>query len=822
MGHGFVQGQSDSIRMETEKGEVLTQEVSKALEWHDRKDSEPFQTVKSDGLTPIPFVVVFNKNSGQSVMTDINGNATVLRATMSDTLIFQSIGFMDMVVYPGNRIPEKIRLIEDLISLGTAEVVSQGLVDAQDASLSMRVDGAVTIPRPVVPLEVPQNSAELLWATGSVMVQQSQQGGGSPILRGFEANRILLVVDGVRMNNAIYRSGHLQNAITVDSQVLERTDVLLGPNSILFGSDALGGVIHYHTRTPKLGAKNVSIRSSMAYRTPNSGRSGHIDVEVSRLGWASLTSISRSVYGDLQMGRWRMHGDATWGLDSLYVERINGKDSMRVNESPEMQKGSGYQQTDFLQKFRFRAGPGILDVNFQFSTSSNVPRYDVSSDWSNNQLKWAEWDYGPQKRFLTSAKYARQLHRWNVSWESQVALQQIEESRIKRRFGEVWREIQTEDVRVLNGYTTLNKRWYSGLSVTAGLSAAWDDVTSRAKQVHVADTDSLQTAMTRYPSGGSSLTTQGIFATAQWPWRAHRIAAGIRWSQSQLKAQFLPNERYTLPFDRLNTKNGALTGGISGQWNGTGPWMGMTSLSTGFRHPNVDDVGKVREKGGFVMIPNDSLQPEYLTSLEQGLTWNLQNRDIMLFTITGFASFLNHAIVPQDASLNGASMFWIDGDSARVQTHVNADQAVIAGGRFEIKAQLSEKCGFETAVNWTWGRQMSKDEETSRPMAHIPPVFGRIALDYERRLWSVECNILFSAQKPRANFGGFATDNLDLMLATGAPAWWTFNVESELELHPSLKLRLGLRNIFDMHYRVFASGISAAGRGLYLSLNASF
>ncbi|MBP6811064.1 MAG: TonB-dependent receptor plug domain-containing protein, partial [Saprospiraceae bacterium] len=84
-----------------------------------------------------------------------------------------------------------------------------------------------------------QSTADLLLGTGQVFVQKSQQGGGSPVLRGFEASRVLLVVDGVRMNNAIYRAGHLQNAITMDNAVLERVEVSFGPASTVYGSDAL-------------------------------------------------------------------------------------------------------------------------------------------------------------------------------------------------------------------------------------------------------------------------------------------------------------------------------------------------------------------------------------------------------------------------------------------------------------------------------------------------------------------------------------------------------------------------------------------------------
>jgi hemoglobin/transferrin/lactoferrin receptor protein len=97
-----------------------------------------------------------------------------------------------------------------------------------------------------------QNMGDLLSNTGNVFVQKSQQGGSSPIIRGFEASRVLLVVDGIRMNNAIYRAGHLQNVITVDQNMLERVEVLYGPASTLYGSDALGGVVHMRTKMPRL------------------------------------------------------------------------------------------------------------------------------------------------------------------------------------------------------------------------------------------------------------------------------------------------------------------------------------------------------------------------------------------------------------------------------------------------------------------------------------------------------------------------------------------------------------------------------------------
>ena len=96
------------------------------------------------------------------------------------------------------------------------------------------------------------NTADVLINSGKLFVQKSQQGGGSPVIRGFEASRILLMVDGVRMNNAIYRAGHLQNIISIDNMVLDRVEVLYGPSSTIYGSDALGGVVNMFTKNPVL------------------------------------------------------------------------------------------------------------------------------------------------------------------------------------------------------------------------------------------------------------------------------------------------------------------------------------------------------------------------------------------------------------------------------------------------------------------------------------------------------------------------------------------------------------------------------------------
>ena len=169
---------------------------------------------------------------------------------------------------------------------------SIGRTDADSRSLPYQVD---QISAKELSFTQSQTSADALSNLTNVFVQKSQMGGGSPVIRGFEASRILLVVDGVRMNNAIYRSGHLQNAISVDASSLSQMEVIYGPGSLLYGSDALGGVVHFRTKDPQLsfGSKAVTdLNSYVRFSSANQEKTGHVDFNLGgkKLAyWSSLT-----------------------------------------------------------------------------------------------------------------------------------------------------------------------------------------------------------------------------------------------------------------------------------------------------------------------------------------------------------------------------------------------------------------------------------------------------------------------------------------------------------------------------------------------------
>ena len=260
-----------------------------------------------------------------------------------------------------------------------------------------------------------QNTGDLLINTGNVFVQKSQQGGSSPVIRGFEASRVLLVVDGIRMNNAIYRAGHLQNVITVDQNMLEAVEVLQGPSSTLYGSDALGGVLNFRSKRPKLSTGNNLFLTGSAfarYSSANEEKTVHADLSIGGKKFAWLQSYNFSDFGDMKMGSNYPDRYPSFGRRDSLITTMEGVDNVVANDDSRIEKFSGYKQWDITQKLLYQPNERVSHLlNFQLSNSNNVPRYDRLQDKRyfnaaiGTTLRYAEWYYGPQKRLLGAYEF---------------------------------------------------------------------------------------------------------------------------------------------------------------------------------------------------------------------------------------------------------------------------------------------------------------------------------------------------------------------------------------------------------------------------------
>ncbi|MEN0052010.1 MAG: TonB-dependent receptor plug domain-containing protein, partial [Bacteroidota bacterium] len=471
--------------------------------------------VVDENQEPLIGVNIYSEDQNFTITTDVHGKF-ILPALAQNTIIhFSYIGYEEKKInYQNLQQKQRIQLQLSLESL--SEILIIGRKNERAEELPYQIE---RISQRAISSTNSSTSADALRDHAGVFVQKSQGGGGSPVLRGFEANKVLLVVDGVRMNNAIYRNGHLQNAITIDAAMLDQMEVIYGPGSLTYGSDALGGVIHFRSKTPQLSFDNqakINTNFYTRYASANQEKSAHLDFNFGQRNWASLTSLTYTDFGDIRAGNSYVNFPEDFGQRPFYVrantETSEIKDEIIANDDPSIQIGTAYNQIDVLQKFRYQANEHTSFIaNFQYSTSSNVPRYDRltalgSADPSN--LRFAEWFYGPQQRFLASLQ--AKLSAATAVYDKALfiaAYQKIDEERFDRRLGRTGRAFQLEDVQVVSLTADLDKYLSRNQHhiFSYGLDWNFNDVQSEAGVENLLTNEIERSEPTRYPSGGSQM-----------------------------------------------------------------------------------------------------------------------------------------------------------------------------------------------------------------------------------------------------------------------------------------------------------------------------
>lgn len=670
----------------------------------------------------------------------------------------------------------------------------------------------------------PQSSADLLAQSGYVLVQKSQQGGGSPILRGFEASRVLLVIDGVRMNNLIYRAGHLQNVVTIDPNILERVEVLFGPSSTVYGSDALGGVIHFRTKNPLLTEGSGLLVKGSAFARfgrVNQEKTGHFDLNLGGKRFGSLTSVSYSDFGDLRMGAKTQALDTLWGLRKQYVERINGKDSLIKNGDVYVQKQTAFKQYDVLQKFMFKPNTTTTHLlNFQLSSSTDVPRYDRLTDPRGAGLNSSQWYYGPQRRILAAYQFQKTgLSGFFNAINFNANYQDVEESRHNRNFGAEFRTSRIENVKVY-GATLDFQRTSDAHDLRVGLEGQANSVVSTAYRFSVL-TEKTATQSTRYPSGDNTMSNIAAYFTHTWKINeALVLTDGLRLAQVNLKSTFTDKTFYNFPFSEAKQNVLGWSGNLGLIYSPQADFKLSAMGSTGFRVPNIDDMTKVFDSArGKVVVPNNDIKSEKTYNIDLSATKSFNN----VFSVEGtfFYTAFRDALVVDKFTFNDQDSIVYDGVKSAVFANQNKSKANILGVSLTLKADIAEGFGAYAMYNYTKGR-VQNSNGTASPLDHIAPAFGRIGVQYNTKKLKTEFFSDFSAWKNLADFSASGEDNLVYATPKGMPSWWTLNLRASYKVAKELHFQAGIENIMDINYRVFASGIHGAGRNIYGAVRYNF
>jgi hemoglobin/transferrin/lactoferrin receptor protein len=499
------------------------------------------------------------------------------------------------------------------------------------------------------------------------------------------------------MNNAIYRKGHLQSSITIAPNLLDKTEVLFGPSSVIYGSDALGGVIHYYTKTPKLSEEEkVSSQLFSRYSTVNQEITTNVSSEVSFNNWASFTSVSYSDFGELTAGKNRNHGFSDWGKVFYFSENVNGNynESPTVNSDSNILRNTNYNQTDVLQKFFVPLSKNTdLKVNLQYSTSSNIQRFDRLTELKDvsdtASLKFAEWYYGPQKRLLISSQLLINPNKnWLESGTITAAYQNLQESRIQRKFGSLDRSYREEKVDVfsVNGDFSVSLTEDKARTLSYGFELAYNDVASNSygKTLNISngEIDGFSgdfKVQSRYPDGGSDYFSSAMYIDYRQDINSKStLNSGIRFTNTNLHATWVDETFIQLPDNDISANHSAITATLGYVFKPNKNWQLNSVLSSGFRSPNIDDVGRVREKSGDVTVPNINVKPEFAYNAEIGIKKYFNDRKFRL-EANVFYTLLDSYIIRDSFTLNGSNQVLFDGEYGNAVANQNRGNAYIPG-----------------------------------------------------------------------------------------------------------------------------------------------
>ena len=772
----------------------------------------------------IPDVLIYNLDQTKFETTDQNGTADISEFTDGESMIFSHASYINVIIRK-----------KELISSGYVLKLHSRILNLDEYVISAikrpeKTSETANKVRPIsmrdIRLGQPQTAADALAQKGGVFVQKSQLGGGSPMIRGFAANRVLISVDGVRMNNAIFRSGNLQNVISIDPLSISKAEVLFGPSSLIYGSDALGGVMDFET-LPLIYSESNKIKiggNALArYSTANQERTGHLDFSFGWKKWGWTSSFSVSQFDDLMMGK--ANGPDEY-LRKEYVETIDGVDVITPNSNPHRQVKSGFNQFQTLQKFGFRPNEDIeFRYTMLYSTTSDIPRYDrLIQRNDRDSLQYATWHYGPQSWWSNNLTLL--LNEPNGAFDNMkvnLGYQFFEESRINRSFQKEDQNTRTENVHMLTLNADFDNQISSRSTLFYGVESVLNFVGSDAFSENVFEQNSTkQPIQTRYPDGSSQQMHSAYLNFKINRDERNTVSFGLRYNHVILHADF-DTSYYSFPEPTLDINTGDLTGSVGIAHRPNENWQINGTLSSGFRAPNIDDAAKVFDsEPGRVIIPNPELRPESLYSADFLISRQFGGSKPWLeVEWSGFLSHLVNAMVREKTTLNGADSILYDGVLSEVQTISNSSSATVYGTAINLELMPTDHFKFTGAITWIDG-----NDDEGNPLRHVSPTYGEIHTMYIRDKITLDAYFLFNGEVAPDRMAPSEQTETDIYLINDqgelySPSWQTLNFKGLWQINEHFGISAGVENILDVRYRPYSSGIVAPGRNFIFSIRAS-
>jgi hemoglobin/transferrin/lactoferrin receptor protein len=355
-----------------------------------------------------------------------------------------------------------------------------------------------------------------------------------------------------------------------------------------------------------------------------------------------------------------------------------------------------------------------------------------------------------------------------------------------------------------------------------GLEYLFNKVTSTGVDEDISSGETMP-GPSRYPQ--STWASYAAYLTYHYKVNEKfNLQGGARYNLFALDCRF-DTTFFPFPFTTAEINNGALTGSVGFVYNPAEKWSLSADVATGFRSPNVDDVGKVFDsEPGAVVVPNPDLKAEYAYNAEIDIAKIFGN--YMKIDVVAYYTYLQDAMVRRDYQLNGQDSIMYDGEMSQVQAMQNAAFATVYGVQAEIEIKIPQGFGFSSQISYQKGEE-ELDDGTTSPLRHAAPWFGMSSLTYSADKLKIDLYATYSGEVSNENLAQ-EEQGKDYMYAKDddgkpySPAWYTLNFKVMYQITDILSISGGVENLTDVRYRPYSSGITAPGRNFILSLRASF
>ncbi|UCD24222.1 MAG: TonB-dependent receptor [Gemmatimonadota bacterium] len=647
-------------------------------------------------------------------------------------------------------------------------------------------------------------AADLLRDVGGVHVQQTSAGQGAVVLRGLIGNQVLLLVNGIPLNNSTYRDGPGQYLATIDPETIERIEVIRGPASVLYGSDAQGGVINVITKShPDAGRRSVRVAGRAM--SANESYRGRLSGGAMGSTWSFGIGGSLGTAGDLRPGGGLGPQDPT-GFDVAGVDAA----------------------------FSFSSGDKhSLQASLQHFEMSGVPRYDRYVDF-RAPVPGRDWEhtFSPQTRQLGYVRYkispgSRAV--MSLETTASLAVQREGRNRVKLLDPGVpdsslthWRDdVFTPGLAVVGlsqfplGERTLALTWggdiYHDQLKSNGAVTNLNNGDSQ-ELLRQTETGTIQTG--RFPNGATS-SRAGLFLAADWEvMRQWRISLGGRWGTFRNVADV-----GTELGGRVENTSSSLTGQLGIVFHPIYEWSIAFRLAEGFRAPNLYDLTNVGPIPAGQVLPNVNVKPEKSLSTELGVRYAGSDA---AFELTVYYTRISDFIDRVPGSFRGDTLF----NGERIFTGQNVGTARMGGLEAEGILRMGQVEGRATLL-YTRGDQ-TDGSGVETPLSKIPPLGGTAGLRWtseNQRFW-VDYGLSWAIRQDRLGLRDetdpricpqFMQDTPDLC---GTDGFFVHGISAGAEITPAVVVSAGLDNISDTLYRTHASGVDSAGRSVWVGVSA--